>query len=78
MMNQDWIIFCGPDSSWKYLQQNLWRQSFEDVSHSALKKFADFLGKHLCRSLPCNFMKERLRPWYYPVDFAKLLKIPIL
>ena len=62
-MNQDWIIFCGPDSSWKYLQQNLWRQSFEDVSHSALKKFADFLGKHLCAGAsPATLWKKGSGP----------------
>ena len=38
-----------------------------------VKKFANFTGKHLCRSL-LYFIKKRLQHRFFPVTFAKFLR----
>ena len=51
-----------------------------------LRNFAKFTGKPLCKSLfliklqasACNLLKERLWHRGFPVNFAKVLKIPFL
>ena len=51
----------------------------------ALKNFAKFTGKHLCRSLffnkvakPATLLKKTLRYRYFPVNFAKFLSVTFL
>ena len=45
-----------------------------------LKKFANFIGKHLClsRLKACNFIKKKLQHKCFPVDILKFLRTPIL
>ena len=54
---------------------------------AALKIFAKFTGKHLCRSLSFNkaavlslatSLKKRLRNWCFPVNSENFLKISCL
>ena len=49
----------------------------------ALKNFAKLIGKHLCQSLffnkvkslrPANYIKEKLSPRFFPVNFGKFLR----
>ena len=50
------------------------------------KNFAKFTGKHLCWNLflkkvpagSCSFLKKRLWQRYFPVNFAKFIRIAIL
>ena len=51
---------------------------------SVLKRFAKFIGKHFCQSLffnkvaglrPATLLKKRLWYRYFPVNFAKFLRI---
>ena len=56
------------------------------VRQGVLKKFANFTGKQLCRSIflwsckssTCKFFKNRLQHKCFPVKFARLLRTPIL
>ena len=56
------------------------------VKKGVLKNFASFTGKHLYWSLfyevtglqPANFLKKRLQHKCFSVEFAKLLRTPIL
>ena len=42
-----------------------------------LKNYVIFTGKHLCWSLKvCNFTKQRLQHWCFPVNIAKFLRKP--
>ena len=53
------------------------------VKERALKKFANFIGKHLCRSLylivtkACDVFKKKLQHCYFSVKFAKFLRTHI-
>ena len=41
-----------------------------------LKNFANFIGKHQCWSLACNFIKKRLQHRCFHVKFANFLRTP--
>ena len=62
-------------------------QRQKQSSGGALKNFAKFTGKQLCKSLffnkvaglrPVTLLKNRLWHWYFPVNFAKFLRTPFL
>ena len=44
----------------------------------ALRNFAKFTGKHLCRPQTATLLKKRLWHRYFPVTFAKFLRTPFL
>ena len=50
------------------------------VKRGIFKNFANFTGKQLCWSLlqACNFIKNKLQHWCFPVKFAKFLRTSIL
>ena len=57
------------------------------IKRDVLKKFTKFIGKHQCHSLffnkvaalrPATLLKKRLWQRYFLLNFAKLLKTPVL
>ena len=57
------------------------------VRKCVLRNFAKFTGKHICQSLffnkvaglrPATLLKKRLWYRFFPLNFAKFLKIPFL
>ena len=52
------------------------------VKKGVLRNFAKFTGKHLCQRLcfnrPATLLKKSLCHRCFPVNFAKLLRIPFL
>ena len=73
-------IFCS-----NFLTESNIRSSQRrcSVKKAVLKIFANFTGKHLCWSLfliklQANLIKKRLQQRYFPVNFAKFFRTPIL
>ena len=68
-------VFCSTEAV-------IWRCSIK----SALQNFAEFTGKHLCKSLfwqccrqrPATLLKNRLQHWCFPVGFTKFYKTSFL
>ena len=56
------------------------------MKKGVLKNFAKFRGKHLCQSLflnkvaglPATLLKQRLWHRWFPLNFAKFLRTPVL
>ena len=57
-----------------YYTQKTRCQMFYNIG--VLKNFAKFTGKHMYRSIiqPATWLKKRLRHWFFPVNFSKLLR----
>ena len=88
------MTHCGPilkATKRFYLLYYPWlsRSSLPEVfcKKGVLRNFAKLAGKHLCQSLFFNkvaglsfatLLKERLWHWFFPVNFAKVVRTPFL
>ena len=80
-----WLVLawtCWYEFTEKFMKTIKCRSSRPEVvcKKSVLRNIAKFTGKHLCQSLFFNKVPAFRRLWHrcFPVNFAKLLRTPIL
>ena len=69
----NWIPICFSEKNNLFWEAVAWRCSCKE---SVLKNFANFIGKHLCSPRSATLLKKRFWHRYFPVNFAKFLRMP--